>query len=415
MTAHGIVIAGAGQAGFQTAASLRGGGYTGPITLLGDEPGLPYQRPPLSKAYLEHGADDRLVLRKPHFFAKHGIGIEADCRIDAIDRSRQAVMLADGRRITYDHLVLALGARNRGLSIAGTDLGRVIELRTLAHARHIREQLAAAHRVVIIGGGFIGLEFATAAHKRGCATTIVEAGDRLMARAVCDTISAHYLAAHRQAGVDVRLGAKVSHIIGNAEGRAAGVALADGQTLDADLVLIATGVVPNSELAAAAGLSADNGILVDEILLTGDPAVSAVGDCAAFVHRASGKRIRLESVQNAADQAKYVAARILGSAQPYDTVAWFWSDQYGGKLQIAGLTAGADEQVAHRSINGKGLIVDCFCGSTYLGTESVDAPAEHIAARKLLGLQPPVDKRTITEFEHDLRALAGSFLKNERA
>lgn len=401
-TPRHIVIAGAGQAGFQAAAGLRAGGFQGNITLVGEESGLPYQRPPLSKAYQLHGEDHRLLLRREAFFGQQMIAVKSGRRIEEIDRDVRRLRLDNGEQLAYDHLILALGSRNNRPPIVGAEKENVLSLRTLEDARAIRQQLASSRHLVIIGGGFIGLEVATSARAQGLDVTVLEAADRLMARVVSAPLSEYYLNAHRAAGVKIRTGVSVRRIIGDGA-RAIGVALGDDEHLGADCVLLATGVRPNVELAEDAGLITDNGIVVDEFLITSDPAISAIGDCATFTPHGDRSRIRLESVQNATDQARCVSDRLLGRAGSYRAVPWFWSDQHGGKLQIAGLTGGADDyQVEH---SDDGCRVHCFRGETYLGLESVAAAAEHIAARKVLALQPVPERRTIAAFNYDLRAL----------
>jgi len=400
-----IIIAGTGQAGLQAAASLRQGGYDGPVLMIGDEPGLPYQRPPLSKAYLKEGDADRLLLRAEAFFHDNDIALMDAARIARIDRRARSVTLESGSDYAYEHLVLCVGARNRRLPIEGHDLANVVELRTMAHADRLREGLQKASHAIVIGGGFIGLEFASVAGAHGCEVTVLEAAPRLMGRAVGEDTSRHFLEAHRAAGATVRLGTAVSRILSDDRRRATGVELADGETILGDLVLIAAGAVPNVELAADAGLAVDNGIAVDGVLSTGDPAISAIGDCASFIAAQSGTRIRLESVQNAVDQAKCVAARLAGNATPYDALPWFWSDQGPHKLQIAGLTAGADDHVVKEHETG-GLSVFCFSGDRFIGLETVNVPAAHMAARKVLGAGGDITRRHLEETGFDLRALS---------
>lgn len=305
-----VVIVGAGQGGCQAAVSLRQEGHEGPVVLIGEEPGLPYQRPPLSKAYLREGREDRLLLRPQAFFETSDITLRSGERVAAIDAAAHSVRLGDGEEIPYDHLVLATGARNRKLPLEGADLDNVVELRTKADADDIRARLAGKKHAVVVGGGFIGLEFAAVARGLGLDVTVLEAADRVMSRVVSAQTSAYFDRFHADAGTRIVYGAMASRIIG--KDAVAGIETADGTRLDCDLVLIAAGVVPNTELAADAGLEIDNGIAVDARLLTSDPDISAIGDCASFVHPLAGRRVRLESVQNAIDQARCVAARLAG-------------------------------------------------------------------------------------------------------
>ena len=403
MSGSSVVIVGTGQAGFQAAASLRQEGFDGAIALIGEEPGLPYQRPPLSKAYLKEGNSDRLVFRSADFFETNDITLIDGTRADRIDR-RDRVVEAGGHRHGYDHLILATGARNRTLPLEGTHFDNVVELRTVAHADTLRAHLDRAAHAVIIGGGFIGLEFAAVAAAAGKRVTILEAAPRLMARAVREPMSEDFLAAHRAAGAEIHLNSMVQRIRGDGYRDATGVELADGRQIDGDLILIAAGAIPNCELAEDAGLATDNGIVVDETLRTEDPAISAIGDCAAFIDPRTGDRVRLESVQNAADQAKCVAARIAGRPAGYDTVPWFWSDQGDRKLQIAGLTGGADFHVVQSADTGR-LSVFCFREGRFIGLETVNTPADHMAARKLLATGGALTLADFEALDFDLKAL----------
>jgi len=323
MADESVVIVGASHAGFQVAASLRQGGFEGPIRLIGDEPVLPYQRPPLSKDYLGGKIGlDLLLLRPEAFYRDHRIDFLAGTRVAEIDRAGRAVRLGSGERVEYGHLVLATGARNRVPPLPGIKLDGVCYLRTLAETEALREHLAAAEQVVVIGAGFIGLEFAAVARAHGKPVRIVELVDRVMARVVAVPTSHFFAEAHRRTGVEFSFGAQAVRIAGHATGPIGGrvdhVELAGGERLKADLVLVSVGVVPNAELAAAAGLAVANGIVVNEQLLTADPAISAIGDCAAFPCRhADGAPMRLEAVQNAADHARCVADRIVGKPHPY--------------------------------------------------------------------------------------------------
>jgi 3-phenylpropionate/trans-cinnamate dioxygenase ferredoxin reductase subunit len=405
MVAAGVLILGAGQAGLQLAASLRQGGYAEPITLVGDEADPPYQRPPLSKAYLTGRDDDAaLMLRAPGFYADHAITLRLGETATAIDRAARQVRLASGAALAYDQLVLATGARHRGLAVAGIAQDGVVALRTLAEARALRPRLAAARRLAIIGAGFIGLEVAAVATAAGVAVEVVEATTHPMARALSGEMAQVFTRAHRAAGVRFHFGAVVSRILG--DGAATGVETSDGATIPADLVLVGIGVVPNAELAAAAGLSVSNGIVVDEQLATADPLISAVGDCTAYPSRFGHGMVRLESVQNAVDQAKCLAARLLGRPAAYDAVPWFWSDQGSLKLQIAGLGAGHDRTVRRGDPDGERLSVFCFRGDTLLAVESLNSPGDHMAVRRLLAGRVPLTPDQAADPACDLRKLA---------
>lgn len=405
MSLNRVVIAGAGQGGFQVAASLRQDGFDGEIVLVGDEPGLPYQRPPLSKEYIKTGNADRLLFRNADFFDKNAIRYLDGRRLTTIHRAHRTIELDDGQTHGFDHLVLALGARNRRLPIPGMDLGGVLQLRTLADAERIRAAIAPGQSLVVIGGGFIGLEIAATAAAAGARVTVLEATDRLMSRVVSPAISAHFLAMHRDGGVDVRLGTMARGIRGDARGRAVAVEIGEGATIEADIVLVSAGIVPNVEIAEAAGLYVQDGIRVNDLMETSAPGISAIGDCASFPFGQDGTLIRLESVQNAIDQAKCVVQRLLGKPEAYDKVPWFWSDQAACKLQIAGLTAGADHQVARASGDGAKLTVHCFRHGALIGVETVNAPADHMIARKLLALPQAPTLETVEAKGFDLKAV----------
>lgn len=382
-TGSAIVIVGAGQAGYQLAASLRQAGHAADVTLIGDEAGLPYQRPPLSKAYLQGkiGAS-ALSFRQHNWFTEQGITRIND-RVTAIDRAAQTLTLASGDKLHYDHLVFATGTRNRVPAVPGIELGGVLGIRTLADADALAPLLAAAKNVVVIGAGFIGLEFAAVAAERGAAVRVIELADRPMARALSRPMSELFRDAHAGWGVAIDFGTGVSEIVGE-DGRVTGVRTSDGRVLPADLVVYGIGVVPNAELAEAAGLPVDNGIVVDELLRTADPAISAIGDVATFPHATLGRPVRLESVQNAVDQARAVAARLTGAPAPYAALPWFWSDQGGLKLQMAGLSEGHDHTVVIGDPAGRQISVLCYRDGQLVAVETVNRPADHMASRKIL-------------------------------
>jgi 3-phenylpropionate/trans-cinnamate dioxygenase ferredoxin reductase subunit len=383
LTPAGVVIVGAGQAGLQVAASLRDGHYAGPITLVGDEAHLPYGRPPLSKAFLK-GADttETLSLRPQSFIDRHKIVLRSGVAVAAIDRERRLVMMADGEAFAFETLVLATGARNRPLPVPGAGLDGVFSLRGTDDAMRLRTALAAARAVVVVGGGFLGLEVASTAAAAGCAVTVIEAGPRLMGRAVSPPISDDFLRRHIASGVTILLNESVVALT-EADGRVASVQLRSGAAVPADLVLVAIGVVPNVELAVAAGLAIADGIVVDAAMRTADPAIYAVGDCALHPNKHAGGPVRLESVQNAMDQARCAASNILGTPAHYTAVPWFWSDQAGAKLQIAGLRGDADqfEMVGE----GDAFSVYCSRAGRLVCVESVNRPLDHAKARKQLG------------------------------
>jgi 3-phenylpropionate/trans-cinnamate dioxygenase ferredoxin reductase subunit len=382
---HKVVIVGAGQAGYQVAASLRGKKFDGPIILLGDEPALPYQRPPLSKGYVKGEAkESTLLLRAADFYTANKIDIRLDCGVTAIDRDARVVMCGNGERIGYDSLVLATGGRVRKLPVPGAELAGVAYVRTLADAIALKPQIEAGGNVVVIGGGFIGLECASVASVLGCKVVVLEAMERLMGRVVSPVLSDYYRDLHQGRGVDVRLGAAVTEIVGQ-DGRVTGVRCGDGSVVPADLVVIGIGILANDDLARAAGLACDRGIIVDAHLRTTDPVIYAIGDCAAFPHPMADALVRLESVQNAIDQGKTVADAIMGDAKPYAAVPWFWSDQYEIKLQIVGLTQNYDDTVTLGDVGAGRFSVLYFRDGTMIGIDSVNMPSDHVVGRKLFG------------------------------
>jgi 3-phenylpropionate/trans-cinnamate dioxygenase ferredoxin reductase subunit len=402
-----VVIIGTGQAGFQAASSLRQAGFEGEVTLVGDEPQLPYQRPPLSKAFLKGEGDPAEVhLRPETFFASKEIGVVSGDRAEHIDREAKQVTLASGRVLDYDHLVLATGARPRALPVPGSDLDGVLMLRTVADAQVLRERLQGEPRLVVVGGGFIGLELAASARQKGAEVTVVEALDRTMARAVTPAISAHFAALHAAEGATILHGATVAQMTGN--GSVSGVELGDRTKIEADLVVIGVGVVPNVELAESAGLPVKDGIVVDETLRTSDPAVWAIGDCASYPSVQAGHLVRLESVQNATDHGRAVATAIMGEPAPYDALPWFWSDQHSRKLQIAGLPHGHDSVVLRGDPEGEAFSAFCFAGDRLVCVESVNRMPDHMAARKLLTAGRTIDPADAADETFDLKAFAAA-------
>ncbi|MEU3623542.1 pyridine nucleotide-disulfide oxidoreductase [Amycolatopsis coloradensis] len=398
-----VLVVGAGQSGFGVATSLRDKGFDGRVVLIGDEPGLPYQRPPLSKGYLAGTAGDaQLRLRPDDFFAEKDIELIPG-RVASVNREGANVVLEDGSAHEYDHLVLATGANNRVLPVPGSTLDGVFTLRTKNDADVLRTALESAENVVVVGGGFIGLEFAAHA---GRPVTIVEAQDRLMARVTTPEVSAYFAALHEGAGHTVLLGQGVAALRG--DGRVAEVELSDGNLLLADLVLVGVGVEPRTRLAEEAGLAVANGVVVDEHLRTSDPKISAVGDCANFPCVQAGTATRLESVQNAVDQARAVAAAIAGEPAPYDSLPWFWTDQLGAKLQIAGLLTGADKTVVSGDREGGKFSVLLFRDGVLVGVESVNRPPDHIAARRLFAVDPEPRFETLEANGFDLKATFAS-------
>lgn len=400
-----VIIVGGGQAGFQAASSLRDEKFAGRILLIGDEPHLPYHRPPLSKAVLESGTQaSPLSLRPSKFFDDKMIEVRSNEPVAAIDRSSRLVKLRSGETLRYDHLILATGTRNRLLPVSGADLDGVSYLRTIADAEAFRGRLEQAKHLVIIGAGFIGLEVAAVARKRGIATTVLDIVSRPMARAVSSLMSDYFHGLHVKGGVTIHMNVGVAEI-GGIDGRVTGVKLDTGERLAADLVLVGIGVIPNVELAADAGLLVGNGIVVDEFLTTSDQNISAIGDCAAFPFGADGTSIRLESVQNATDQGRALAAKLVGRQVRYGSVPWFWSDQGDIKLQIVGLTSGHDEVLVSGEIDDGCFSVFCFKEKTLVGIESVNRPADHMAGRRLLKHDIRLSPEQVIAAQFDVKAM----------
>ena len=402
MTSGSVLIVGAGHAGFQLAGSLRQHGFAEPICLINDEAHLPYQRPPLSKAYLKgEGRPDSLMFRPDRFYREQNIELISD-RAVSIDRAARRLLLASGAMLDYGHLVLATGARNRLLDIPNANLEDVRYLRTLDESEALRQRIASGQRVVVIGAGFIGLEFAATARAKGLEVDVVELGARVMARAVTAEISDFFQERHTAAGIRIHLGVQATSI--ESDGTSVtGVSLSDGRHVPADLVVVGVGVLPNVELAHEAGLPVAAGIIVDEQLLTSDPNISAVGDCALFGSPRFGAALRLESVQNATDHARCVAARLTGDAKPYDGLPWFWSDQGPDKLQMVGLTTGYDQVVVRGDRAAGAFSAFCYKAGKLLGIESVNRAGDHMFGRRLLAANRSITPEQAADASFDLK------------
>jgi 3-phenylpropionate/trans-cinnamate dioxygenase ferredoxin reductase subunit len=380
-----IIIVGAGQAAAECATALRAGGYSAPITIVGDEPYLPYQRPPLSKDFLSGKSPyEKLLLRPEDFWRAQKVDLQLGAPVKAIDRASKKITLAGGSTLAYGTLILATGTRSRIPPIEGVALDRVHLLRRIEDVKRLRPALDDAKRVAIIGGGYIGLEVAAVARSEGREVVVLEAEERVMKRVTSQPISSFYESMHRGHGVDIRLRSKIDAIEG--ETRASGVR-AGGEHFAADLILIATGSQPNQELAADAGLACDNGIVVDEFARTADPHVYAIGDCTRFPSRRFGRSIRLECVQNAFDQAKAAATAILGKGAPYDPVPWFWSDQYHVKFQSAGLSEGHDDLAIVGDPSGAHFSVEYRKGGKLIAVDAVNDGRAYMAGRKRITME----------------------------
>lgn len=377
-----IVIIGAGQAAIKAIETLRGAGHDGAIVLIGEETAPPYQRPPLSKAYLAGAIDaSRLFFKLERFYADNNVDLRLGLRATAIAPAERKVSLADGTRLPYSKLLIATGARARTLPLPGRDLNGVVTLRSIADVDAIRARLESVETLAVIGGGYIGLEVAAVVRKSGRNVTVLEGRERVMARVVSPQVSDFFEKLHRDNGVDLRMNVAIERLVGDTDVKA--VALADGSTVPADMVLVAVGAQPNSELAERAGLPVQDGIKVDRFARTAAPDIFAAGDCTRFPSRRYGRELRLESVQNAIDQAKTAASAMLGDAQAYDPVPWFWSDQYDVKLQIAGLSDGYDRTTIEQAA-GNGFAVSYFMGERLLAVDAVNAPRAHMLSRRAL-------------------------------
>ncbi|QPF89786.1 NAD(P)/FAD-dependent oxidoreductase [Bradyrhizobium commune] len=403
MTDSPLIIVGAGHGGYQAAASLRQAGFAERIYLINDEAHLPYQRPPLSKAYIKGSAGpESLMFRPEKFYQDQKIELVAG-RAVSIDRAGRKLLLASGEMLPFGHLVLATGARNRLLDLPNANLPDVKYLRILDESEALRTIIPSKKRAVIIGAGFIGLEFAATARIKGLEVDVLELAPRVMARAVTAEVSDYFQARHREAGIRIHLGVQATSI--EAEGgKVTGVSLSDGRHLPADLVVVGVGVLPNIELAAEAGLPVAAGIIVDEYLSTSDPNISAIGDCALFASPRFGGSLRLESVQNATDHARCLAARLTGDRKPYDGHPWFWSDQGDDKLQIAGLTTGYDRVVLRGDPAKKAFSAFCYHGDRLLGIESINRAGDHMFGRRLQGMDRSITPAQAADESFDLKS-----------
>lgn len=382
-----LVIIGAGQAASQLMASLAQDGFAGEVCLVGDEPHLPYQRPPLSKKFLAGElALDRLYVKPAAFYEKAGSRLLLGQRAERIDRAGRAVVMADGSRLSYSILVLATGSRPRELPLPGA-----LYLRNIADVDAIRPRLTPGKSLVVIGGGYIGLELAAVAVKLGVRVTVLEQAPRLMARGVGPIVSKFYARLHDEEGVTVRTGALVRGLEGTR------VVCEDAQ-YDADIVVVGAGAVPNVELAREAGLAVEDGIVVDAECRTDDPSIFAIGDCTSQHHELAGRRLRLESVHNALEQARIAAAAICGKKPPAIQVPWFWSDQYDVKMQMAGLSAGHDHAVVRGNPDvGRSFAVFYLRAGTLIAVDAVNRAPEFMMSKQLIAERAKIDPARLAD------------------
>jgi 3-phenylpropionate/trans-cinnamate dioxygenase ferredoxin reductase component len=378
-----IVVVGGGQAGAQAVDTLRREGFTGRLLLIGDEPELPYQRPPLSKKYLlGELTADRLPFRHRAFYEEHRVELRLGLQAVALDPGARRVELADGEVLSYDRLLLALGSSVRRLTCPGADLPGIHYLRTVADSTPIRAAIKPGWRVVVIGGGYIGLETAATCRHMGCEVTVLELADRVMNRVVAPCVSQFFEQEHRAQGIHILCNTRVTRLEG--AGRVQRVVCADGSEVAADLVIVGVGAIATTALASAAGLACDNGIIVDEYCRTQDEAIFAAGDCCNHPSLRFGRRVRIESVDNAFEQAKSAALNMLDRKIAHDRVPWFWSDQYDSKLLIAGLSEDYDRQVLRGDPATRSFSVCYLKGSELIAVEAINHSKDYMAARKLI-------------------------------
>jgi len=402
MTEHCIII-GASHAAAQLISSLRQEGWEGKISLIGDEPYLPYHRPPLSKAFfVGEKTEDELLIRAAGFYDKYKVDLLLGSRVTNIDRDAKKITLEDGAEISYTKLALTTGARVRKIPFIGSELPGVFYMRDLNDVKQTHKFTGRGKSAVIIGGGYIGLETAASLRKIGMSVTVIEAMSRVLQRVTAPEVSAFYTRIHTEEGVDIRTEAGVDVIVGDKH--VEGVRLADGSTVRADLVIIGVGVIPNIELAEAAGLTIDNGIAVDEFATTNDADIVAAGDCTNHYNPIYQRKLRLESVQNATDQAKIAAKSICGKPEAYSALPWFWSDQYDLKLQIAGLSQGFDKVIIRGdSEQGRSFAAFYFCEGRFIAVDAINRPKEFMMSKRALTAGQNVDPLKLPDDSIDIK------------
>jgi 3-phenylpropionate/trans-cinnamate dioxygenase ferredoxin reductase subunit len=399
-----IVVVGAGQGAGQLVASLRQEKYEGEIMMIGDEPYLPYQRPPLSKTYLSGELElPRVLVRPEKFYTDKNIETRLGTRVSAIDRDAKTVTLDDGSVVEWSQLVLATGSHARRLNLPGIELPGVHYLRTIEDVDAIRADMGEGRRLVIIGGGYIGLEVAAVARKMGMDVTVLEMEDRILARVTTEEMSAYYTRVHTEHGVDIRTRAAAAEILG--EDRVTGVRCTDGTELEADAVIVGVGILPTTALAEAAGIECDNGIVVDDHCRTSAPDIHAIGDCSNHPSELLGRRLRLESVPNAMDQARVVAKNLTGGDASYNAVPWFWSDQYDLKLQMVGFSGEADEQVVRGDPDTGSFARFYLKDGVVIAVDAVNRPKEFMASKQLVANHARVDAERLADESVDVKEL----------
>lgn len=407
MSGNGIVIIGAGQAAAQAVVSLRSEGYEGPITLIGDEAEPPYQRPPLSKKFLagEIGFD-RVELKPAEFYAQANCKLMLGTRVSAIEPKAKTVATGDGHAISYDKLLIATGSRVREINVPGFDLNGVHYLRSVGDVSEIQAHFKPGAKMVVVGGGYIGLEVAAVAKKNGIDVTVIETADRVMARVVDPIVSRFYERIHREAGVDIRTDMTVAGFEG-VDNKVTAVVSGSGDKIPCDFVVVGIGIIPNTELAVNAGLKVENGIVVDACTRTSDPDIFAAGDCTNHPSTVYDRRLRLESVQNAIEQGKTAAAAMMGKEKPYDQVPWFWSDQYDLKLQIAGLSAGYTQAVTRGNPESdRSFAVFYLKDGVLIAVDAVNRPPEFMMSKMLIAQHAKLDPARLADESINMKEVA---------
>ena len=399
-----IVIIGAGHAAGQFIATLKQRQFAGKITLVGNEPWLPYQRPPLSKKYLAGDMPaERLLFKPPQFYDVPGVEVQLNTQATSINRTRKTVTTDAGDLLEYDQLVIATGSRARQLNVPGATLNGVHYLRGIADVARIRDGLIPGSRIAIIGAGYIGLEVAAVTRQMGFDVTVIEMADRVMSRVVSPEISAYYTEEHRSQGVDIRLSAAISCLAGNE--KLEHIELEGGETIPADVAIVGIGIEPNTELAADAGLTVEHGVVVDDHCRTTDLDIYAIGDCTLHPNAIYGVRVRLESVHNALEQAKTAALNIVGEDTAYSEVPWFWSDQYDLKLQIAGLNRGFDQTVMRGTPAERAFSCIYLREGRVVAIDAINRPKDFVQCKGLIADGRRIDAATLADVSIDLKSM----------
>ncbi|MCA6285179.1 FAD-dependent oxidoreductase [Phenylobacterium sp.] len=403
-----VVIVGAGHAGGTLAALLRQYGHAGPVTLVGEEPIPPYQRPPLSKAWLKGEADaESLALKPLEFYAENRIDFRPSVRAERINRQRKVLALSDGTELAYDFLVLATGARPIRLPIPGADLEGILELRTAADAEALKGALGPGRTMAVVGGGYIGLEAAASARALGAEAVVLEREPRILARVAGEVLSSFFRTLHEGHGVRFLTGASVTGFRGEG-GKVTGVELADGRVIACDLALVGVGAVPNQELAQDAGLAVNRGVVVDLEARTSDPSIFAIGDVTLRPMPIYGRDFRMESVPNALEQAKQAACAITGRPAPAGETPWQWSDQYDIKLQIAGYNFDSDQTLVRGDPASGRFAIFHLQGDKVQAVEAINSPPEFMMGRQLIGSRRPVDKQRLADPSISMKEVAAA-------